>query len=121
MASATKLKQNFAGTLFLTLSIVGFVLLWGVMVYNGTLHALLLTAWKGLFPGGKQLRKSYTGLRPVDFVIAVPVAFFDDQINTADNGTWLMMLNFLTMLHTAALWVFVEAGRKGQTSTMIKS
>ena len=105
---------------FLGLSVLGFVLLWLMMGYNGTLIGLLSAAWKGSFADGRPLRTTYIGLPPVDFAIAVLVAFFDPQIDGTDNGTWLFMFNLEALLQTAVLWVLVEAKREGQSGTHLK-
>ncbi|KAL2802400.1 hypothetical protein BJX63DRAFT_115353 [Aspergillus granulosus] len=98
---------------FLALSLTGFTLLWLLMAYNGTLVALLKAAWTGVFADGRPLRSSYTGFFPIDFAIAVLVAFYDSQTDGQDAGTWIFIFNFLIMLQTAGVWVLVEGNRRG--------
>lgn len=107
-------------TTFLGLSAIGFTLLWPMMVYNGTLVALIRAAWTGTFADGRPLRTSYFHFFPADFATSVLVAFFDDQIDGRDNGAWLFMLDFQALLQTTALWVLVEGSRKGETAPSLK-
>lgn len=121
----TLLTRNMMGSRvfevsFLALSALGFALLWPVMVYNGTLIALLRAAWNGAFADGRPLRTTYICFPPVDFAISVLVAFFDDQIDGNDDGTWLFMFDFQALLQTATLWVLIEASRKGQSERLLK-
>ena len=90
------------------------------MAYNGTLVALLRAASTSSFADGSSLLTTYTRFPPVDFAISVLVAFFDPQIDGNDDGTWLFMFNFQAVLQTAALWVLVEASRKGQSESRLK-
>jgi hypothetical protein len=105
---------------FLALSTVGFVLLWPMMIYNGTLVGLLKAAWNGSFADGSALLTKYTYIWPIDFAISVLVAFFDGQIDGKDNGTWILMFDLLAVLQTAALWVVVEGSRKGNNRTILR-
>jgi len=105
---------------FLALSAIGFVLLWPMMIYNGTLVGLLKAAWNGSFADGDTLLIKYTYVWPVDFTISVLVAFFDGQIDGRDNGTWMLMLDLLAVLQTATLWVTVEGSRKGNSKTILR-
>lgn len=104
---------------FLALSVAGFILLWPVMMINGTLRGLLTAAWRGVFADGRPLRTTYTYLWPLDFAISVLVAFFDGQVNGKDSGAWLLMFDLLATLQTAILWLLVEGSRRGQSKSIL--
>ncbi len=103
---------------FLVIGVIGFLLLWPMMLYNGTLFALLQAAWTGDFRDGQPLLTTYTRFPPLDFMISVLVAFFDDQINV--DGPWLLMLDLVATLQAASLWVLVEANRVGQRKRLLE-
>jgi hypothetical protein len=105
---------------FLALSTIGFILLWPMMIYNGTLVGLLKAAWNGSFADGSALLTRYTYIWPIDFAISVLVAFFDGQIDGKDNGTWILMFDLLAVLQTAALWVIIEGSRKSNSKTILR-
>ncbi|KAK8102440.1 hypothetical protein PG984_015586 [Apiospora sp. TS-2023a] len=105
---------------FRVLGAIGFTLLWPVMLYNGTLVALLQAAWTGAFRDGRPLLTTYTHFPPLDFMISILVAFFYDQINGLDDGAWLLMLDLVATLQAASLWVLVEANRGGQRKRLLE-
>ena len=117
MTSTTISRMNRLQTFergFLVLGAIGFTLLWPVMLYNGTIVALLQAAWHGVYRDGQPLLRRYTYFPPLDFMISILVAFFDDQISGTDDGAWFLMLDLVATLQAASLWVLVEASRVGQ-------
>ncbi|KAH8200317.1 hypothetical protein TruAng_005533 [Truncatella angustata] len=56
-------------------------LLWGASILNGTIKALLVAVWSGRLEDGTLLRTDYTGFPPLDYPLAVLVAFFFSGTN----------------------------------------
>ena len=106
--------------LFIVLSVVGFGLLWVSMLVNGTLEAINEVKEIGVFPNGRPLRSTYTGIPFLDSQIATLVVFFDGVTNGLDPAPRLLMVDLSVMLQTAAVWVLVESRRKGTQSMLLR-
>ena len=98
---------------FIILGTTGFILLWGVMLLNGTLDAMAGAKKAGAFPDGRPLRLTYTGLSVLDSPLTTLVIFFDGVTNGLDINSRLLMIDLTFMLQSAALWVLIESRRKG--------
>lgn len=98
---------------FIILSTTGFILLWGVMLLNGTLDAIDGAKKAGAFPDGRPLRSTYTGLPVLDSPLTTVVIFFDGVSNGSDLNARLLLIDFIFMLQSAALWALIESRRKG--------
>jgi hypothetical protein len=100
--------------LLVLLSGVGCVLLWGTMSINGTLDGLYLAVQHGEFPGGRPIRKVFTGYPFLDDGIVVVIAFFDPLTTKQDSAApaWLFfdLCNVLGAINT---WVLIESRRRG--------
>jgi hypothetical protein len=109
MISASSTTSNQ----LLVLSALGGFLLWGVMMFNGTLDALELAQQTGTLPGDRSLRMVYTGSKVIDSNLRILVAFFDVMTN-ADAGAsrWLLFSNAI-VCRTLNAWVFIESRRRG--------
>jgi hypothetical protein len=105
-------SSNSANQL-LPLAVLGGFLLWGVMLFNGTLDALQLAQRTGTLPDGRVLRMSYTGLAAIDSSLRVLVAFFDVLTNkNAAASTWLLF-DAAIVVRTINAWVLIESRRRG--------
>ena len=113
-------KASIVRALFIVLSVVGFGLLWVSMLVNGTLDAINAVKETGVFPNGRPLRSTYTGIPLLDSQIATLVVFFDGVTNGLDPGPRLLMVDLSVMLQTAAVWVLVESRRKGDQSMLLR-
>jgi hypothetical protein len=123
MASPTYSNMNESQKFercFLALGIIGFTLLWPVMIYDGTIWALLQVAWTGVYRDGRPLLRTYTWVPPFDFMIRVLVAFFDDTINGIDNAGWYLMLDLVTTIGVAIIWVLFDAVRIDQKQKLLR-
>ncbi|KAL2831375.1 hypothetical protein BDW59DRAFT_157804 [Aspergillus cavernicola] len=102
------------------LSAIAFLSIWGVMVTNGTLTALLYTAWSGTFPDGTVLKTSYTGIWPLDFPVRVLVVFFFGLQSMEDLTPFLMLVDLVAALLVINMMTVVES-RRFTTSKWLKS
>lgn len=96
---------------FQFLALLATLLLWGVCLVNGTVKALLLAVWYGELNKGVALRRRYFGFPPVDYTIALLVAFFFYGTNDHDDGYQLFLLDAYSTLQSAYVWLYVEAAR----------
>lgn len=104
----------------LGLSALGFVLLWGVMLANGTLDGISQVVAKGQFPNGRSLRKVYTGYPVMDDNLATVVAFFDLLASTrAKAPRWLFFL-LCNVLGAVDSWVLIESRRRGVRNLFLR-
>lgn len=88
---------------------------------NGTVKALLLAVWHGgMGRGGVVLKTDYTGFPPLDYPIALLVAFFFYGTNGYDEGYQLFLLDAYTVLQPAFVWLYVETLRPGNKSKWIR-
>jgi hypothetical protein len=90
--------------------------LWIAMNFNGTGDILQDTLASGKYADGTTLALSYTGIRPLDQLITMVVAFEYPVTNGQDEASWLLMLDIMSTLQTAILWVFMDSMRKGRSS-----
>lgn len=110
-----KLSPN----LFLFLSALGFGLLWGVAVSNGSLAAWNKVQADGFFPDGRPLRSVYTGFKFIDSALTTLVSFFDAFSNGAAPGPRLLCIHLVAVIHCANIWSVIDSRRRGvQTEWM---
>ncbi len=99
---------------FRWLAVIATLLLWGISLLNGTVKALLLAVWTGqLGQGGIALKTDYTGFPPLDYPIALLVAFFFYGTSGYDDGYQLFVLDAYSSLQPAFVWLYVEMLRPG--------
>ena len=96
---------------FLSLAAMAIALLWGISIWNGTVKQLLLTTYYGKFEDGTPFQTSYTGFAPLDFPVAVLVAFFYYGTNGSHLGYQHFLLDAYATLQAAFVWLYVEACR----------
>jgi hypothetical protein len=107
-------------TSFIVLSLTGFLLLWGPMLSNGTLDAMNEIKKAGVFPDGRQLRSSYTGISVLDSPLTILGIFFDSGTNGFNPGPRLLLIDLGFTLQSAALWVLIENSRQGDRPLVLK-
>ncbi|KAI1879705.1 hypothetical protein JX265_002659 [Neoarthrinium moseri] len=96
-------------------------LLWGASVLNGTIKALLVAVWNGRLEDGTLLRRDYTGFPPLDYPLAVLVAFFFSGTNGQNEAYSIFLFDLYINLQLGYLWLYVEAARPGQKPRWIQS
>ncbi|KAK1142960.1 hypothetical protein N8T08_007201 [Aspergillus melleus] len=102
---------SVSGIWFLFLATAATFLLWGVSIWNGTVKELLLTAYRGKFEDGTPFHTEYTGFQPLDFPIAVLVAFFYYGTNGSHPGYQQFLVDAYSTLQLAFVWLYVEGLR----------
>jgi len=103
----------------LFLGALGFGLLWGVALSNGTLEALNKVQADGFFPDGRPLRSVYTGFKPIDSALTTLITFFDALTNGAAPGPRLLCVDLVAVIHCANVWSVIDSRRRGvQTEWM---
>lgn len=95
-------------------------LLWGASVLNGTIKALLLAVWHGRLEDGTPLKLVYTGLPPLDYPLAVLVAFFFSGTSGQEEAFSLFLFDLYILLQLGYLWLYAEAIRPGEKSKWIE-
>jgi len=97
----------------LVLAVLGGFLLWGGMLFNGTLNALKLAGETGTLPDGGSLRMVYTGWEIIDSNLRVLVTFFY-VLTTKNSGPsrWLL-LDAAIVVRSINAWVLIESRRRG--------
>lgn len=97
---------------FLAFSVIGLFALWGIMLTNGTLTALIETVRTGFYPFGWPLHRTYTGIASVDGLIAFLVAFSYTRVTAAEGPPILMLLEVGATLLVINLFILTESRRK---------
>jgi hypothetical protein len=108
-----------AKTYFNTLAVLAGFLLWGISLLNGTVKALLLAVWHGELTKDVPLKTDYTGFPPLDYPIAVLVAFFYYGTNGSHEAYQLFLVDAYSTLQSAFVWLYIEMGRPGDKSKWI--
>jgi len=120
---AKTLKQN--GSIvpkyvaFPILSAVFTYYLWIVMGHNGAAQALQATIGSGRHADGTPLLATYTGIRPLDQLIQVIVAFEYPVTTGQDKPSWLLMLDIMSTLQSSIVWISMDSMRKGRSSAWL--
>jgi len=105
----------------LILSAIGFSLLWGLLLCNGTLDALFVAKDLGIFPDGRPLRTVYTGWKMVDETLVLAIAFFDVLTNkNAKTSSLFLFFDLCTALAAINTWVLVESRRRGVRNLFLR-
>ena len=110
-------SSKFA-TVFAVLSGLGFLLLWGAMVPNGSLEALFQSVHTGILPQGRAIQKAYTKIWPVDYLLAILVVFFDGLNNLVNIAPYLMLLEIVGTLFVINMMTLVESRRSYERSAL---
>jgi hypothetical protein len=104
---------------FPILSAISTYYLWVVMGSNGAADALQATLAAGRYADGTPLSASYTGIRPLDQLVSVIVAFEYPVTTGEDKPSWLLMLDIMSTLQTAMIWIFMDSMRKGRSTAWL--
>jgi hypothetical protein len=104
---------------FPVLSAVFTYYLWIVMLGHGTLDELWSTMSSFKYADGTPLCSSYTGIKPLDQLINMVVAFEHPITNGDDKPSWLLMMDVMGTLQTSMLWVFMDALRRGRSTAWL--
>lgn len=104
---------------FPIISAISTYYLWIVMNSNGAADALQAVLATGKYADGTPLSASYTGVRPLDQLIAVIVAFEYPVTSGEDKPSWLLMIDIMSTLQTAIIWIFMDSMRKGRSTSWL--
>ncbi|KAK1621869.1 hypothetical protein BDP81DRAFT_466467 [Colletotrichum phormii] len=96
---------------FLGLSALAVILLWGISLLNGTVTALFKAVWAAQLSPLVPLANDYTGLPLIDYPVALLVAFFFHGTNGSDEAYQLFLLDAYSTLQSAFVWIYVESFR----------
>lgn len=99
---------------FLTLSMIGFGLLWGVSLYNGTVTEMFRSYQRGHFVDETPFKTNYTGVLLLDFPLSFLVAFFFYGTNGSDESLQIFLIDAYATLQSAFVWLYIESSRRGQ-------
>ncbi|EFQ35947.1 hypothetical protein CGRA01v4_07647 [Colletotrichum graminicola] len=100
--------------IYTTISVVGLILLWGIMYTNGGLQAMSNTAISGVFPDNSTLQTKHVGIFPLDLQLNILIAFFASvsKLHGVDAGPYIMLLDLTTALLAINMAVLVESRRR---------
>ncbi|KAI0892642.1 hypothetical protein F4806DRAFT_505373 [Annulohypoxylon nitens] len=90
---------------FQFLAILATALLWGICLANGGVKALLLAVWHGRLSDDIPLRRSYLGFPPLDYLIALLVAFFFHGTTSHHEDYHLFLVDAYSALQPAFVWL----------------
>ncbi|KAF4990929.1 hypothetical protein FGRMN_8167 [Fusarium graminum] len=94
--------------------------LWGHAYYNGMFDRLDTITTTLIFPDGRPLRPSYTGISPLDAQLSLLVAFYDVLTNSLTSGPRLLFFDINYTVACANLWTLIESRRGGVRSWWLK-
>ncbi|KIX09425.1 uncharacterized protein Z518_00505 [Rhinocladiella mackenziei CBS 650.93] len=100
--------------IFPILSAIFFYLLWVVMYQNGSADAMNAAVEAASLPNGMALKVRYTGIPPIDGLLAILVAFTYPVTDGHDKASWLLMVDIVSTLQTGLLWAYMESLRFGR-------
>ncbi|CAG9988701.1 unnamed protein product [Clonostachys byssicola] len=109
---ATTTRDSYNG--FLILACLGLFSQWAIMIMNGSLRLMLLTAWTSIFPDGIPLREEWTRMWIVDVALRVLVAFFGAILNVVEShefGPYLCLVDLITTIVVFGMMFLVEDRR----------
>ncbi|KAI1827690.1 hypothetical protein F4861DRAFT_492197, partial [Xylaria intraflava] len=99
---------------FLGLTAVGFDVLWGSMIRNGTAKAIGIAKSTGILPSGSPLTRVYTGIPAVDAFLQSPVIFYD-ALEHAQNPVYKSLLvGVFTTMQSTSVCMLVNSGWRGR-------
>lgn len=101
-------------SLFPTISVVFFILLWVVMFRNGSVDSMNLAIDNRELAPGQPLQVHYTGIPPVDNLLVTLVAFTYPVTSAEDKPSMLLMVDIVSTLQTALLWAHLDNNRVGR-------
>ena len=88
------------------------------MWQNGTIDAMEKAVQLQKFADGTALRTIYTGIPPIDHILATLVAFTFYATNGHDPASRLLYIDVLSTLQTGQLWCLIESLRFGRTTRL---
>ena len=95
-------------------------LVWGVvMLYKGTLEAMLRGAWYGGFEDGTPIQKHYTGILPLDFPFRILMTMFAGISHLGFVSGYLMLAELVVMILVFNMVAIVES-RRADGSSMLR-
>ncbi|CAH0053907.1 unnamed protein product [Clonostachys solani] len=106
------MRDSYNG--FLALACLGLFSQWAIMIMNGSLRLMLLTAWTGIFPDGIPLREEWTRIWIVDLALRVLVAFFGAILNGVESnefGPYLCLVDLITTIVVFSMMFLIEDRR----------
>lgn len=103
---------------FLAFSAIGLFALWGIVLTNGTLPALIEAVNDGFYPNGLRIHLRYTGIARVDHVLACLVAFFHIRVIAREGPPIMMVLEVAATLLVINLFILTESRRKDSRSCL---
>ncbi|KAI0835102.1 hypothetical protein F5Y06DRAFT_277380 [Hypoxylon sp. FL0890] len=106
-----------------TLSFLGFMGQWIVMIINGALVAMLLAAWKGTVPNGTPVKPAWTRIWPIDFALGVLAVFFGglldaDAADLFSHAPFLLLVDLILALAVCGMMALVEDRRNRRTGSL---
>ncbi|KAI6087582.1 hypothetical protein F4821DRAFT_258936 [Hypoxylon rubiginosum] len=93
-----------------SLAVIATGLLWGVLLANGGVKALLFAVWHGRISDEIPLRTTYSGFPPLDYPISLLVAFFFYGTDGHDKGYHLFLVDAYSALQPAFVWLPIIFG-----------
>lgn len=104
----------------LVLGAIGAFLLWGGMIFNGTLNTFTQVQETGVFPNGRPLRLEYTGWKTLDSGLSGLVAFFDVMTNKDAGASKWLLFETSILVRTLNAWVLTESRRRGVRQPVLR-
>lgn len=100
------MRDSYIG--FLILAGLGLFSQWAIMIMNGSLRLMLLTAWTNIFPDGIPLREEWTRIWIVDLALRVLVAFFGailDVVESHEFGPYLCLVDLISTIVVSMMFL----------------
>lgn len=98
---------------------VTFLTIWGIiMVYKGTLMAMLTAAYNGYFAEDFPLQTIYTGFLPIDALLRFLMTMFAPLTHLQFFSGYLMLAELTVMILVFNIVAMVESYRAHQSSML---
>ena len=104
---------------FIILTVLGVVLLQGILIANGAFGAMLKAIWFRQFADGKPLNPVFTGLPVVDELLAMSVSFWDTVAYRMPALRYESIM-LCASLQTLAVWATIERMRVGSKHVILR-
>ncbi|KAI1171813.1 hypothetical protein F4777DRAFT_31557 [Nemania sp. FL0916] len=101
---------------FLGLTVVGFDVLWGSMVRNGTAKAIGVSKSTGILPSGSPLIRTYTGIPALDAFLQSPVIFYDALEHGQNPVYKSLLVGVFTTMQSTSVCMLVNGWKNGHRS-----
>ncbi|KAI2628550.1 hypothetical protein GGR54DRAFT_349721 [Hypoxylon sp. NC1633] len=103
-------------TYFIGLTAVGLDVLWGSMIRNGTAQAIGASKSQGVMPHGSLLRRTFTGIGPLDRFLLSPVVFYDALTHDGNPVYRSLLLSVFSTMQTTSFSMMVLGWHNGARS-----